>query len=75
MKRVEFQFDDESAVSLEKLREQGFDIVEIELVNPRTLAKTTLVLPGAPARMRCNICGAIAKYDGTPPKPGMWGHR
>lgn len=28
-----------------------------------------------PEERRCNICGGVVKFDGTPPKPGMWGGR
>jgi hypothetical protein len=27
------------------------------------------------AEHRCNICGGVVRYDGTPPQPGCWGHR
>lgn len=26
-----------------------------------------------PAKHRCNICGGVVHYDGTPPVPGNWG--
>lgn len=29
----------------------------------------------APTEHRCNICGGVVTFDGTPPVPGNWGGR
>lgn len=29
----------------------------------------------APDERRCNICGGVVSFDGTPPVPGNWGGR
>ena len=40
-----FEFNEKSFVSIEELKEQGFEFDEIEVFDPLTNEKETLVLP------------------------------
>lgn len=47
-------------------------------LNAIRMAGETMPRPGGPqepAKYRCNICGGVVQYDGTPPVAGNWGHR
>lgn len=40
-----------------------------------TVPRPSTVHPETPDEHRCNICGGLVHFDGTPPEPGNWGGR
>lgn len=54
-------------IALEATEKAGYGSVVRTMARPST---------GHPAcEHRCNICGGVVHYDGTPPVPGNWGGR
>ena len=43
--------------------------------SPRCMPRPSTGHPDTPVEHRCNICGGIVHFDGTPPVAGCWGGR